>query len=206
MSKRIQEDAGEERVTAKSKRCSERDPNVLASTASECPGKTRSESQIPLSSWTEQQPRTGRLVMDGSSPDYSEWNIVDNTCLLKSGNLMNWWTIKRREPMRTHTAHGPIRYWTRWDEFLRRSRIRIVVRIQIILAQGEWSSAKEANTILKRCNKRQRQTLCDMENVCVFYIASICIHGKELLRKFTFRQKIQKISQWSKCSTYLKSW
>ena len=79
MSKSIQEDAGEERVTAKSKRCSERDPNVLASTASECPGKTRSESQIPLSSWTEQQPRTGRLVMDGSSPDYSEWNIVDKT-------------------------------------------------------------------------------------------------------------------------------
>ena len=42
MSKRTQEDAGEERVTAKSKpmmnlvsRCSARDPNVLASTASQ---------------------------------------------------------------------------------------------------------------------------------------------------------------------------
>ena len=57
MSKRTQEDAGEERVTTKSKpmmnlvsRYSARDPNVLASTASENPGKTRSESQIPLSS------------------------------------------------------------------------------------------------------------------------------------------------------------
>ena len=57
MSKRTQEDAGEERVTAKSKpmmnlvsRCSERTPNVLASTASESPGKTRCDSQIPLSS------------------------------------------------------------------------------------------------------------------------------------------------------------
>ena len=80
--KRTQEDAGEERVTAKPKpmmnlvsRCSVRDPNVLASTASESPVKTRSESQIPLSSWNEQQPRTGRLVMGASSSDYSEWNI-----------------------------------------------------------------------------------------------------------------------------------
>ena len=82
MSKRTQEDTSEERVTAKSKpmmnlvsRCSVRDPNVLASTASESPGKTRYESQIPLSSWNEQQPRTGRLVMDASSSDNSEWNI-----------------------------------------------------------------------------------------------------------------------------------
>ena len=58
MSKRTQEDAGEERVTAKSKpmmnlvsRHRVRDPNVLASTASESPGKTKSESQnVPLSS------------------------------------------------------------------------------------------------------------------------------------------------------------
>ena len=48
---------------------------MLASTASESPGKTRSESQIPLSSWNERQPRTVRLVMGASSSDYSEWNI-----------------------------------------------------------------------------------------------------------------------------------
>ena len=81
MSKRTHEDAGEERVTAKSKpmmnlvsRCSVRDPNVLASTASESPGKTRFESQIPLSSWNEQQPRTGRPVILASSSNYSECN------------------------------------------------------------------------------------------------------------------------------------
>ena len=56
-------------------RSSVRDPNVLASTASESPVENRSESQIPLSSWNEQQPRTGRLVMGGSSSNYSEWNI-----------------------------------------------------------------------------------------------------------------------------------
>ena len=71
MSKRTQKDAGEERVTAKSKpilnsvsRCSEKDPDVLASTASESPGKTGYESQLPLSSWNEQHQRTGRPVYD----------------------------------------------------------------------------------------------------------------------------------------------
>ena len=56
MSKRTQEDASEERVTAKSKpmmnlvsRCSLRDPDVLACTASESSRKTRHESQMPLS-------------------------------------------------------------------------------------------------------------------------------------------------------------
>ena len=69
MSKRTHKDAGEERVTAKSKpmmnlvsRCSVRNPNVLASIASESPGKTRYESQLPLSSWNEQHQRTCRLV------------------------------------------------------------------------------------------------------------------------------------------------
>ena len=71
MSKRTQKESGEERVTAKSKpmmnlvsRCSERTPDVLASTASESPGKARHESQFLLSSRTEQHQRTGRLVVD----------------------------------------------------------------------------------------------------------------------------------------------
>ena len=82
MSKRTQKDSGEERVTAKSKpmmnlvsRCSERTPDVLASIASESPGKTRHESQFPLSSRTEQHQRTGRPVEDAYSSSYSEWNV-----------------------------------------------------------------------------------------------------------------------------------
>ena len=78
MPKRTQEHAGEDRATAKSKpmmnlvsRCSERTLDMLASTASESPGKTRNESQIPLSSWSEQQPRTGGAC----SSKYSESNI-----------------------------------------------------------------------------------------------------------------------------------
>ena len=30
------------------------------------------------------------------------------------------------------------------------------LKIQIILAEGEWSSAKDAKPILKRCNTRQQ--------------------------------------------------
>ena len=92
MSKRTRKDSGEEKDTAKSKpmmnlisRCSERTPDVLASTASESLWKTICESQLPLSPWTEQHLRTGRLVKDAYSSSYSEWNAG----LLKSGNLMN---------------------------------------------------------------------------------------------------------------------
>ena len=77
MSKRTQKGSGEERVTAKSKpmvnlvsRRSERTPDVLPSTASESPGKTRNENQLPLSSWNEQHQRTGRSVLDAYSSNY----------------------------------------------------------------------------------------------------------------------------------------
>ena len=82
MSKRTQ-DVGEVRVTAKSKpmmhlvsRHRVRDPNVLASAASESPEKTKSECQnVPLGSLNVQQTSTGRPVLGASSSNYSEWNI-----------------------------------------------------------------------------------------------------------------------------------
>ena len=49
----------------------------LSPSASDSPVNTKFESQIPLSSWTEQQPRTERLVMDACSSHSSEWNIDD---------------------------------------------------------------------------------------------------------------------------------
>ena len=126
MSKRTQEDAGEERFTAKSKpmmnlvsRCSVRDRNVLASTASESPGKTQSESQKPVSSWNEQQPRTGRPVVALAHQTTQNgiywrkvvfsrvdiwWNVGS-----KNGETRKW-TISRF----VHTAHGQIYCWWRW--------------------------------------------------------------------------------------------
>ena len=85
MSKRTQKDSGEERVTAKSKpmmilvsRCSERTPDVLPSTASESPEKTRHESQFPLSSRTEQHKRTERPVVYAYSSSHLEWNVDES--------------------------------------------------------------------------------------------------------------------------------
>ena len=166
MSKTTRKDSGEERVTAKSKpmmnlvsRCRERTHDVLASTASESPGKTRYESQLLLSSWNEQHQRTERLVEDAYSSNYSEWNADKNWSSQewKSDELMEvrtgkhfWWTTTRF----VHRAHGQICWW-RWH----------VILIQIILAQGEWSSAKDSTPILKRCNTRQQHTFFNMENV-----------------------------------------
>ena len=94
-SKRMQNDAGEEIVRAKSKpmmnlvsRCSERNPDVLASTASGSLVKTRSKCQILLSSWTEQHLRTVRLVMDVCSSSYAEWNADENDF----SRVEIWWS------------------------------------------------------------------------------------------------------------------
>ena len=74
MSKRTQEGAGEERVTAKSRpmtnlvsRCRTGNPTVLASTESVNPGNTKSESQkVPLSSPMIQRTGTGQPVTSKS--------------------------------------------------------------------------------------------------------------------------------------------
>ena len=104
MSKRTQEDAGEERVTAKSKpmtnlvsRCRVRDPTVLTSTASENPVNTKSESQkVPLSSLNVQQTGTGKPVMLASSSNSSEWNNDDkwSSQEWKSGEMLKTRTVK----------------------------------------------------------------------------------------------------------------
>ena len=99
MSKRTQEDGGEERVTTKSKpmtnlvsRCRVRDPTVLASTASENPVNTKSESQnVPLSSLIVQQTSTERPVLLASSSNSAEWNNHDkwSSQVRKSGEMSN---------------------------------------------------------------------------------------------------------------------
>ena len=61
---------------------------MLASTASESPGKTKSESQnVPLSSLNEQQRRTGRPVLGAGSQN----GTLTTNGLLKSGNLVTCW-------------------------------------------------------------------------------------------------------------------
>ena len=192
MSKRTQEDEGEERVTAKLKpmmnlvsRYSVKDPNVLASTASESLEKTKSESQnVPLSSLNVQQTSTGRPVLIASSSTYSEWNI-DNKW---SSQEEIWWHVENEygETRRWQVCH---RWWYRlWH----RHRIEPFSKVTMILEQGEWSIAKDVGPSSRRCNARHRQTFYDLVNVFVFDIGSICIHGKELLRNFTFHQNYRR--------------
>ena len=95
ISKRTQKDSGEERVTTKSNpmmnlvsQCSEKTLDVLPSSESDSPEKTRHESQLPLSPWTEQRRRTGRPVEDASH-QVSQSGMLTTIGLLKSGNLMN---------------------------------------------------------------------------------------------------------------------
>ena len=104
MSKRTQEGAGEEKVTAKSKpmtnlvsRCRVRDPTVLASTASENPGNTKSASQnVPLSSLNVQLTGTGKPVTLAGSSNSSEWNNGDmwSSQVRKSGEMSKTSTEK----------------------------------------------------------------------------------------------------------------
>ena len=72
-------------------------PTVLASTASENPVKTKSESQkIPLSSLNVQQTGTGKPVMLASSSNSSEWNNDDkrSSQVRKFGEMSGTSTVK----------------------------------------------------------------------------------------------------------------
>ena len=119
-------------------RYSARDPNVLASTASESPGETLSESQIPLSSWNEQQPRTVRLVMGATSSDYSEWNIDENWSSQewKSGEMLEARTVRPvgGQPFTQDTDKFVI---DDDDTDSDTHRIEPFAKVTVILAQGE---------------------------------------------------------------------
>ena len=79
MAKRVQQDSGEERVTAKSRPMMSliaRAPSTLSSLASESPGKKSYGSQSPWSAKAEKDDRTEQLVVDHDvySARYSRWD------------------------------------------------------------------------------------------------------------------------------------
>ena len=84
MSKRTQEESGEERVTAKSRPMMSliaRAPSTLSSSASESPGKRSYESQNPLSMQAEKYDRTGKPVVcrDSSHEQGHHCRFVEST-------------------------------------------------------------------------------------------------------------------------------
>ena len=76
-----------------------------------------------------------------------------------------------------------------WYGLCHRRRIGPSSWITFILEPSEWPIAKDAEPFSRRFNARQWETFYDLVNVFIFDIGSICFHGKELFRQFTFRQK-----------------
>ena len=167
MSKRTKEDAGEERVTAKSKpmmnlvsRYSVMEPNVLAPIASESSGKTRSESQkVLVSSLNEQLTGTVKPVTHASSSNFSEWNNDDkwSSHVRKSGEMSKTSLVK---PVDDKFV---IDYDMDSDTFT------------------ESNLSLKSRSFLNRVNDRLRKRLD--------HYSKDAIHGKELLKQFTFHQK-----------------
>ena len=157
--------------------------------------KTRRESQIPLSPQTEQYDRTERPVVYAYSSSYSEWNVDEtwSSQEWKSDEL-----IEDRTERPVVNAQHSDRFIVENDEmnFCTEAESELSLESRSFLHRVNDQVRQRQNTIVKRCDRRQRQTLCDMVHVSVLYIASICIHGEGLLRKFSIHQKKkQKISQ-----------
>ena len=210
MSKRTKKDSSEERVTAKSKpmmnlvsRCSERISDVLASVASESPVKTRYESQLPLSSWNEQHQRTGRLVLDAYSSNFSEWNADKNWSSQewKSDEVMEVRTVRlvNEQPPGLFAQH--------------RDRFNVddddMDSDTVAESDMSWKSRSFAHRVYDRVRKMLDQSSKDATQDSNKHssstLQSICTHGKELPRHFSLHQQ-EKISQWNRFLTYLKSW
>ena len=207
MSKRTQKESSEERVTAKSRpmmslitRSNERAPSALSSTASESPVKTRHESQSLLSAQAEMYDRTvkpavchdtsherHRLVEKTHSSSFSEWN-VDKTWSSqgwKSDELMDDRTVR---PV-VWPQRGAPQYFVIEDD---ETETDLSLGSRSFLHRVNDQVRKRQNPTLKRCNKRQRQTFGDMENVYVFNTSSICVHGEELLGQLALHQKYRR--------------
>ena len=170
MSKRTQKESGEERVTAKSRpmmnlvsRCSERTLDVLPSTASEGPGKTRQESQSPLSAQAEMYDRTGetvvcrdisherhRLVEKAHSSSYSEWNI-DKTWSSQEWKPDELIDDRTGRPVVCPQRGAPQHFVIEDDE----AESDLSLGSRSFLHRVNDQVRKKRKTILNGCNRRQ---------------------------------------------------
>ena len=194
-------------LTAKSRpmmsliaRSIERPPSALSSTALESPEKTRQESQSPLSSQAEMYDRTEKLVVcsdtsherhrlveEAHSSSHSEWNI-DKTWSSqewKSGELMDDRTGRPVVcPQRGAPQHFFIEDYEAESDLSLGSR-SFLHRVNDQVRERQKQSSMDAT-------EDSEEHSCDMWNVHVFNTASICIHGKELLRQLAFRREFKR--------------
>ena len=168
----------------------------------DCIGKS-SENQIwesqnvPLSSLNVQQSSTGRLVLGAGSPNYSEWNIDEkwSSQVWKSGEMSN-----------TSTGR-PV-----YDKF-------VIDDDMNPDTATESNPSPRSRSFLNRVNDRLRKMLdqkmqCKTSTNVLWFGECLCLrHWKHLYSWENITQtiyisaKIQRIiSQWNRCSTYLKNW
>ena len=85
-------------------------------------------------------------------------------------SVETWWNVEHK--------YGETCIWQvchRWWYWLsHRHRIERFSKITIILAQSEWSIAKDVGPFSRRCNARHRQTFYDLVIVDIFDSGSIC--------------------------------
>ena len=173
-------------------------------------GKPDMKVKYLLSSWNEQQPRTRRLVMGACPSNYSEWNTDEkwSSQEWKSDEMLEARTVRPvavNNPAGSFTQHTD-RFVINNDDMDSNTVTEsdLFVKVTIILAQGEWSSAKDVGPIIKRCNTRQQQTFFNMWNVYVFWLYSwerICFENLHSIKNtgnnLTLKPDVRH---------YLKSW
>ena len=196
MAKRLQQDSGEERVTAKSRPMLSliaRVPSNISSSISESSVKRSCGNQNPWSVKAEREridwcnplwaatskPRLTIIMnslLKALSQHATQSGMMTKLGLLKSGKLTLRCVIDRGNPLwslKEEQGHSNL-------SLKRCHRMRIFSGIQIILKQGEWSSAEKTKTIFYECYRRRRKTFYDMVNVSVCNNGISSIHGKEL--------------------------
>ena len=187
-----------------SRDAAKRTPDVLTSTASESPVKTRYESQMPLSSGTEQHQRTGRPVEDAYSSSFSEWNVD------KTWSSQGW---KSDELMEDRTG-WPVLFAQHTDSF-------IVDDDDVdsnTIAESDMSLNPDHSCtgwmidferFWTNPQKMQHKTATNIlwygECLCLQHCKHMYSRGR-ITQTICIPSKIHKISQWNRCSTCLRNW
>ena len=161
MSKRTQEDASEDRVTAKSKpimnlvpRCRVEGSNRTCLDSIWKPGEKKAESlNVPLSSLNVQQTSTVRPALGAGSSNYSEWNIDDKwfSQEWKSGEMSN-----------TSTERPVHDKFFIEDDMDSDTAAESFPEITFILEHSEWPIAKDVGPFSRRFKARHWQTFFDL--------------------------------------------
>ena len=183
MAKRLLQDSGEERVTAKSRPMMSliaRAPSTLSSSASETRGRKAVKVRAPgVRKLRKMIERGNPLSTVTCTQHATQGGMMTKLGLLKSGNLMNWWMIE---------------WWNllfAFNEEQGHSNSSLETTKQNWNCQWEWSSGKDKNDLRWMLQKTTKK-FYDMWNVHVCDIGISSIHGKELLGQLSFHHEYKR--------------